>query len=59
MLASIVFTLLDLSPMTLQTASWYFSTGFVVFLVVLAMSAYGFRTAVSGRPLLGTAGLGD
>ena len=58
-LASVVYTLFDLSPMTLQTASWYFSTGFVVFLVVLAMSAYGFRTAISGRPLLGTAGLGD
>jgi hypothetical protein len=45
--------------MTLQTSSWYFSTGVVFFLVVLGMSAYGFRTAVSGRPLLGTAALGD
>jgi hypothetical protein len=59
MLASVVVTLFDLSPMTLQTSSWYFSTGVVFFLVVLGMSAYGFRTAVSGRPLLGTAALGD
>jgi hypothetical protein len=40
------------SALTLDASRWYFGHSLVVLLVVAALAAWGFRTALAGRPLL-------
>jgi hypothetical protein len=39
------------SPLTLDVSRWYFGYSLVVLLLVAALAAWGFRTALAGRPL--------
>jgi len=43
------------SPLTLDLSAWYAGLALPAVLVVLALSAYGFRTALAGKPLFGSA----
>ena len=56
---SFVWSLFSTSPITLQTAAWYASAGYVSLAIVGAMAAYGFHTALAGRPILKDSALSD
>jgi hypothetical protein len=43
--------------LTLNTSAWYFGSGFAAFLMVLAITFYGFRISLGSRPLLDLAGV--
>jgi hypothetical protein len=47
---------LNFYPLTLRTSAWYASSGYVVLLLIVAISLFGFRTSLGGRPLLDTLG---
>jgi len=36
-------------PITFQTSAWYAGAGYAAFLVILAVSVYGFHTSLGGR----------
>lgn len=44
--------LFESSVLTLDPSRWYFGYSLVVLLLVAALAAWGFRTALAGRPLL-------
>jgi hypothetical protein len=43
---------LSYSALTLDASRWYFGYSLIVLLLVAALAAWGFRTALAGRPLL-------
>ncbi|MBI4472287.1 MAG: hypothetical protein HY646_06435 [Acidobacteria bacterium] len=43
-------------PMTFDTTAWYSSAGYVYLAVVAAITLYGFRTSLGGRPLVNLPG---
>jgi hypothetical protein len=46
-------------PITLHISAWYSGSGYAVLFVILAITLYGFRTSLGGRPLFDTASLED
>ena len=53
--ASFVSLLLTLVPMTFDSSAPYASSSWLVAATVIALAAYGWRTALAGQPLLGNA----
>jgi serine/threonine-protein kinase len=47
-----VYQILVSSPITFQTSAWYSSAGFASLILVAAITAYGFRTALGDRRIL-------
>jgi len=45
--------ILSMYPMTFDTSSWLFGDTFLALAVVAALTVYGFRVALAGRPALG------
>jgi hypothetical protein len=50
--------LLQLYPTTFDFTRWYAPNTILVLIVLTALTVYGFRVALAGRPILGDAGLG-
>ena len=46
-------------PFTFDTSAWYASAGYVYLAVVAALTLYGFRTALGGRPLVSIRGFDE
>jgi hypothetical protein len=47
-----LFTLIE-APLTLNLSAWYAPRALPVVLAIAAVAAYGFRTALAGKPVLG------
>jgi len=43
------------APLTLHVGAWYFSRAMPMLAIVIALALYGFKTALAGKPALGTA----
>ena len=54
-----VFVCFLIFPMTLHVSAWYSTIGFATLAAVLALSLYGFWTALGNRPLLDLASAED
>ena len=54
-----VFVCFFIFPMTLHVSAWYSTIGFATLSAVLALSLYGFWTALGNRPLLDVASAED
>ena len=54
-LSGIVFALLAAFPMTFDAGAWYAGSTFLGLASVAALTLYGFRTAIAGRPIFGDA----
>jgi len=50
---TLVTFLLSELPLTFDTSLWWAPRGFAVLAIVIAIGAYGFRTALAGRPAFG------
>jgi len=48
----LAWSFLSSSALTVDPSRWYFGQSLVVLLLVAALAAWGFRTALAGRPLL-------
>jgi hypothetical protein len=59
MVASFVSVLLTLVPITLDSSVPYASSSRLVAATVIALAAYGWHTALAGRPMLGALLLKD
>ncbi|HWY71789.1 MAG TPA: serine/threonine-protein kinase [Terriglobales bacterium] len=46
-----VQNMLQVFPVALDPSRWYFARGFVPAMIVLALTIYGFRTSLGGRPV--------
>jgi serine/threonine-protein kinase len=57
-LAGFLTTLFLTSPLTAQTSAWYASLGYAIVVLTVAMSLYGFKVSLGGRPIL-TASVAD
>jgi len=53
LIASFLSLLLTLVPITIDSSAPYFSSSLMIVTMVLALAAYGWHTALGGRPLLG------
>jgi hypothetical protein len=53
-----MFSMLEV-PLTLDVSAWFAARALPVVAVVVALSLYGFRTALAGKPLFGRALLDD
>jgi hypothetical protein len=47
------------TSMTVQGSAWYSWIGYVALTIIGALTLYGFRTSIGGRPILATVGLDD
>jgi serine/threonine-protein kinase len=47
------------SPLTLHASAWYSSVGYAIVGLALAMSLYGFKISLGGRPILNTLAVED
>ena len=54
--SSFFSNLLARSPLTLDASTWYAGIGYSMLAVYAIVTLYGFRTALGGRPMMGTAG---
>jgi hypothetical protein len=54
----VMFSMLEV-PLTLDISAWFAGRALPVVAVVVALSLYGFRTALAGKPLFGRALLDD
>ncbi len=59
LIASFVSTLLTLLPITVDSSVPYASSSRMIVATVVALGAYGWRTALGGRPMFGAAFFGD
>jgi hypothetical protein len=54
LVASFVSLLLTLMPIAIDSSVPYAPSSWLIVATVLALAAYGWRTALAGRPMLGT-----
>jgi len=54
-ISTFINPLLDHSPLTMDTASWYGPNSWLVFAFVTGLVLYAFRVALAGRPLMSRA----
>ena len=54
-----VFALTSLAPLTLDLSAPYISSSFLCLGAVIVLAAYGFHTAMGGRPVFGAGFLPD
>jgi Protein kinase domain len=59
LVASFVSVLLSLMPITIDSSMPYASSSFLIVGTVIALAAYGWHTALAGRPMLGQLFLRD
>ena len=52
-------TIIEMTPMTLDTSAWYSPYGFLALAIFVAMVLYAFHTSLGGRPVFGTSRLDD
>ena len=57
--SALAYGVFDQFPMTLQISAWYSGMSLAAFVVLLALSLYGFRTSLGKRPLLDVASVED
>ena len=57
--AALFFTLFHASSMTMHASAWYAGIGYSVLFLLGVITLYGFRTALGGRPMMGSAGIED
>ncbi len=58
-IALFIDNVFNVFPITLRPSAWYSSIGFAALFVVAVLTLYGFRTSLSGRPLLEMTRVGD
>ena len=57
--AQFVFLLLESFPFTMDFSLWYAGRSLFALLIILGLAFYGFRTALAGQPIFGSAALDD